>query len=101
MKKRKTFKTPMNDNCNNDFQKKPQKFEVAVVGLQIVNGRYEINRFQENAAICIVGNKKFTMTHAVAVATQVNEFKPNLSTGEFSLTLDGIKFNCNVQKIED
>lgn len=99
MKKRKTFKTQMLDNCNSDFQKKPQKFEVAVVGLQTVNGRYVLNNGQENAALVVKGDKKFTMTHAVAIANQVNDYKPNLSTGEFSITLDGIKFNCNVQKV--
>ena len=107
MKKKTTFKTPMMDSCcNNDFQKKPKlnkKFEVAFVGLQINNGRYELNCESENsmpnASMCIKGSKEFTMGSAFKIVAKVNDYMPNLSQGEFKTQVDGIKFTCNVVRM--
>lgn len=106
MKKKTTFKTPMMDSCNNDFQKKSKlnkKFEVGFVGLQIDNGRYELNYESENsmpnASMCIKGNKEFTMGSALKIVAKVNDYMPNLSQGEFKIQVDGIKFTCNVMRM--
>lgn len=105
-KKNKTFKTPMMESCNNNFQtvakfagSKDDHFEVAVIGLQTINGRYILNKGQENAALLIEGNKEFSMISALKIVEQINEIKPNLSIGEFKIKVDGIKFECNVQRM--
>ena len=106
MKKKKTFKTPMMENCNNNFQKMPnlnKKFEVAVVGLQTVNGRYVLNDESDNvtnkAGMIIKANKQFTMRNALQIVEMVNYYMPNLGTGEFKTEVDGIKFTCNVARM--
>lgn len=100
MKKKKTFKTPMMDSCNNNFQKKlNQKFEVAVIGLQIINGQYVLNHESENAGLIIKGNKEFTMLNALQIVEKVNDYMPNLGTGEFKTQVDDIKFTCNVVRM--
>lgn len=106
MKKKTTFKTPMMDSCNDNFQKKPKmtkKFEVAFVGLQIDNGRYNLNCESVNASphasMCIKGSKEFTISSVMKIVAKVNDYMPNLSQGEFKTQVDDIKFTCNVVRM--
>lgn len=107
MKKKTTFKTPMMDSCNDNFQKKQpkmtKKFEVAFVGLQIDNGRYDLNCESVNASpdasMCIKGSKEFTISSVMKIVAKVNDYMPNLSQGEFKTQVDGIKFTCNVVRM--
>lgn len=107
MKKKTTFKTPMMDSCNDNFQKKQpkmtKKFEVSFVGLQIDNGRYDLNSELENASphasMCIKGSKEFTINSVMKIVAKVNDYMPNLGTGEFKTEVDGIKFTCNVVRM--
>lgn len=79
-----------------------QQFDVAVVGLQINNGQYVINNESHNgeaeAGLVIRGNKQFTMTHTFKIVKEINSYLPNLSTGEFKIKVDGIKFKCELAR---
>lgn len=75
-----------------------QQFDVAIVGLQINNGQYEpdmrTGEHEPDAAIVIHGNKQFTLSSVLKIAKEINSYLPNLSTGEFKIKVDGIKFKC-------
>lgn len=79
-----------------------QQFDVAVVGLQINNGQYVINDESHNeeaeAGLVIRGNKQFTMAHTLKIIKEINSYLPNLSTGEFKIKIDGIKFKCELAR---
>ena len=79
-----------------------QQFDVAVVGLQINNGQYVINNESQNgeaeAVLVIRGNKQFTMAHTFKIIKEINSYLPNLSTGEFKIKIDCIKFKCELAR---
>lgn len=79
-----------------------QQFDVAVVGLQINNGQYVINNESLNgepdAGLVIRGNKQFTIAHTLKIAKEINSYLPNLSTGEFKIKVDNIKFKCELAR---
>ena len=79
-----------------------QEFDVAMVGLQINNGQYVLNSESLNgeayAALAIRGNKKFTFSSVVKITKEINSYLPNLSTGEFKIKIDGIKFKCELAR---
>lgn len=79
-----------------------QQFDLAVVGLQINNGQYVINNESHNgepdAGLVIRSNKMFTMAHAFKIVKEINSYLPNLSTGEFKIKVDGIKFKCELAR---
>lgn len=76
-----------------------QKFEIAFVGLDIKNGKYVVSLGPNNGEdapviLVIKGNKKFTMESTLKIIKELNSYMPNLSTGEFKIKVDGIKFKC-------
>ncbi len=79
-----------------------QEFDVAIVGLQINNGKYvadlRTDGSEPDAGLVIRGNKKFTFSIAVKIAKEINSYLPNLSTGEFKIKVDGIKFKCELAR---
>lgn len=79
-----------------------QQFDVAVVGLQINNGQYVADMRKDgsepDAGLVIRGNKQFTMTHTFKIVKEINSYLPNLSTGEFKIKIDGIKFKCELAR---
>lgn len=79
-----------------------QQFDVAVVGLQINNGQYVADMRKDgsepDAVLVIRGNKQFTMTHTFKIVKEINSYLPNLSTGEFKIKVDGIKFKCELAR---
>lgn len=79
-----------------------QKFEIAFVGLQIKDGKYVADKrtggAEPDAGLVIRGNKQFTMAHALKITSEVNSYLPNLSTGEFKIKVDGIKFKCELAR---
>ena len=79
-----------------------QQFDVAVVGLQINNGQYVLNNESLNgepdAGLVISGNKQFTFSSVVKIAKEINSYLPNLSTGEFKIKVDSIKFKCELAR---
>lgn len=79
-----------------------QQFDVAIVGLQIKDGRYEpdmrTGEHEPDAGLVIRSNKKFTMAHALEITKQINSYLPNLSTGEFKIKVDAIKFKCELAR---
>ena len=103
MKKKKTFKTPMMESCNNNFPKKEHKFEVAVIGLQIKNNKYVVNSGEEEAGLCIVANKGFTISNVHNLINHVNDSRKIVSVGEvdkFKTTVDGIEFDCRLGRMK-
>lgn len=75
-----------------------QQFDVAIVGLRINNGQYVADMrtdvSEPDAVLFIRSSKEFTMTHTLKIVKEINSYLPNLSTGEFKIKFDGIKFNC-------
>ena len=103
MKKKNTFKTPMMENCNNNFPKKEQKFKVAVVGLQVKNNKYVLNNGEEDAGLCVIANKGFTSNQVIELVNHINESRKIVSVGavdKFKSTIDGIEFDCRLGRIK-
>ena len=79
-----------------------QEFDVAIVGLQINNGQYVINNEsligEAYVGLAIRGNKKFTFSSVIKIVKEINSYLPNLSTGEFKIKVDGIKFKCELAR---
>ena len=103
MKKKKTFKTPMMDNCNNNFPKKEREFNAAVIGLQIKNNKYVLNMDEEDAGLCITANKGFTTNYIHKLINHVNDTRKIVSVGKvdkFKTEIDGIKFDCRLGRIK-
>lgn len=79
-----------------------QQFDASIVGLQINNGKYVINSESLNgepdAVLVIHGNKQFTFSSVLKIAKEINSYLPNLSTGEFKIKVDGIKFKCELAR---
>lgn len=77
-----------------------QKFDVALIGLDIKNGKYVVNLESTNegapAILAIKGNKQFAMESTLKIIKEINSYLPNLSTGEFKIKVDGIKFKCEL-----
>lgn len=78
-----------------------QKFEIAIVGLDIKNGMYVVNQESINGdgapvILVIKGNKEFTINSTLKIVKEINSYLPNLSTGEFKIRVDGIKFKCEL-----
>lgn len=78
-----------------------QKFDIAIVGLDIKNGKYVVNLESNNGdgapmILVIKGNKMFTMESTSKIVKEINSYLPNLSTGEFKIKVDGIKFKCEL-----
>lgn len=77
-----------------------QNFDVAIVGLDIKNGKYVVNSESINGEapviLVIKGNKQFTMESTLKIIKEINSYLPNLSTGEFKIKVDGIKFKCGL-----
>lgn len=80
-----------------------QKFDVAIVGLDIKNGKYVVDSEHANRAgapvvLVIKGNKMFNIDSTLKIVKEINSYLPNLSTGEFKIKVDGIKFKCGLAK---
>lgn len=80
-----------------------QKFDVAIVGLDIKNGKYVVDSEHANRAgapvvLVIKGNKMFNIDSTLKIVKEINSYLPNLSTGEFKIKVDGIKFKCGLVK---
>ena len=77
-----------------------QKFDVAVIGLQINNGLYVADMRKDgsepDAVLVIKGNKQFTIDSTLKIIKEINSYLPNLGTGEFKIKVDGIKFKCKL-----
>ena len=43
-------------------------------------------------------NKQFTFSSVVKITKEINSYLPNLSTGEFKIKVDGIKFKCELAR---
>lgn len=80
-----------------------QKFEIAIVGLDIKNGMYVVNHESSNRdgapiVLLIKGNKEFTINSTLKIVKEINSYLPNLGTGEFKIKVDGIKFKCELAR---
>lgn len=79
-----------------------QKFEIAIVGLQIKDGKYVADKRTggqgPDAVLVIRGNKEFTIDSTLKITSEVNSYLPNLSTGKFKIKVDGIKFKCELAR---
>lgn len=79
-----------------------QEFDVAIVGLQINNGQYIADMRKDgsepDAVLVIHGNKQFTFSSVIKIAKEINSYLSNLSTGEFKIKVDGIKFKCELAR---